>query len=131
MPVDNQDRPIEVVREEVIDQLIVNYGHEALSLEAFDRRLDQALSADDAWGLSSSLGTIHWDGVAWSAVPLPDLSGVGSSFSLDAIMSSPPASVAVAGSDFSSARPQASGIKRASDRAPANSRFVFIVFRVR
>jgi hypothetical protein len=28
MPVENQDRPIDMVREEVIDQLIVNYGHE-------------------------------------------------------------------------------------------------------
>jgi hypothetical protein len=48
MPVKSQDRPIDVLREEVIDQLIVNYGHEELSLEAFERRLDQALASDDA-----------------------------------------------------------------------------------
>jgi hypothetical protein len=52
MPVENQDRPINVLREEVIDQLTVNYGHEKLSLEAFERRLDQALASDDANELS-------------------------------------------------------------------------------
>lgn len=52
MPVENQDRPINVVREEVIDQLIVNYGHEELSLAAFERRLDQALATDDVNELS-------------------------------------------------------------------------------
>jgi len=48
MPVQIQDRPIEVLREEVIDQLIVNYAQEVLSLEAFERRLDQALACSDA-----------------------------------------------------------------------------------
>jgi hypothetical protein len=48
MTVENQDRPIDVLREEVIDQLIVNYSHEELSLEAFERRLDQALASNDA-----------------------------------------------------------------------------------
>ena len=48
MTVENQDRPIDVLREEVIDQLIVNYSHEKLSLEAFERRLDQALASNDA-----------------------------------------------------------------------------------
>jgi hypothetical protein len=57
MTVENQDRPIDVVREEVIDQLIVNYGHEKLSLEAFERRLDQALASDDA----STLGELVAD----------------------------------------------------------------------
>ncbi len=47
MPVVVQDRPIESLREEVIDQLIMNYGHEELSLEAFERRLDEALASDD------------------------------------------------------------------------------------
>ena len=47
MTVASQDRPIDVVREEVIDQLIVNYSHEELSLEAFERRLDQALVSND------------------------------------------------------------------------------------
>ncbi len=48
MTVENQDRPIDVLREEVIDQLIVNYSHEELSLDAFERRLDQALTSNDA-----------------------------------------------------------------------------------
>ena len=45
MPVATHDRPINAVREEAIDQLIVNYGHGKLSLEAFERRLDRALDA--------------------------------------------------------------------------------------
>lgn len=45
MPVAPQDRPLNSVREETIDRLIVNYGHGKLSLEAFERRLDQALDA--------------------------------------------------------------------------------------
>ena len=47
MPVNNHDRPIDTVREEVIDQLIVNYGHEELSLAAFERRLDAALATNN------------------------------------------------------------------------------------
>jgi hypothetical protein len=43
MPVVPQDRPINALREETIDQLIVNYGHGQLSLAAFERRLDEAL----------------------------------------------------------------------------------------
>ncbi len=38
-----EDRPIETVRSEVIDQLIMNYSHAELSYEAFERRLDQAM----------------------------------------------------------------------------------------
>jgi hypothetical protein len=45
MPVTPQDRPINSLREETVDQLIMNYGHGKLSLEAFERRLDQALDA--------------------------------------------------------------------------------------
>ena len=48
MPVVPQDRPVASVREETIDRLIVNYGHGKLSLEAFERRLDQALEAKTA-----------------------------------------------------------------------------------
>jgi DUF1707 SHOCT-like domain len=48
MPVPPQDRPLASVREEAIDRLIVNYGHGKLSLEAFERRLDQALDAKSA-----------------------------------------------------------------------------------
>jgi hypothetical protein len=45
MPVAVEDRPIGAVREETIDQLVANYGHGRLSLDAFERRLDQALEA--------------------------------------------------------------------------------------
>jgi hypothetical protein len=43
MPVTPQDRPLDVLREETVDQLIMNYGHGKLSREAFERRLDEAL----------------------------------------------------------------------------------------
>jgi hypothetical protein len=46
MPVAPLDKPIAKLREQTIDQLILNYSHGELSLEAFERRLDQAL---DAW----------------------------------------------------------------------------------
>ena len=45
MPVNPQDQPIEQLREQTVDQLIMNYGHGRLSREAFERRLDQALDA--------------------------------------------------------------------------------------
>jgi hypothetical protein len=45
MPVATEDRPIEAVRRETIDQLILNYGHGKLSLTAFERRLDTAMEA--------------------------------------------------------------------------------------
>ena len=47
MAVNIEDRPIEKVREEVIDQLTMNYSHGEISLEAFERRLDQAMETDD------------------------------------------------------------------------------------
>jgi len=40
-----EDRPIETVREEVIDTLIYNYSHGVISSEAFERRLDQAMAS--------------------------------------------------------------------------------------
>ncbi|MGB1261554.1 MAG: DUF1707 SHOCT-like domain-containing protein [Cognaticolwellia sp.] len=46
MPVILQDRPIEQVREETIDQLIVNYSHGVISADAFERRLDQAMASE-------------------------------------------------------------------------------------
>ncbi|GLX80058.1 hypothetical protein tinsulaeT_33980 [Thalassotalea insulae] len=46
MPVVVEDRPIESVREEVIDQLIMNYSHGKLSFEAFERRLDIAMASN-------------------------------------------------------------------------------------
>jgi hypothetical protein len=45
MPVKLHDRPIDSLREETVDQLIMNYGHGKLSREAFERRLDEALDA--------------------------------------------------------------------------------------
>jgi DUF1707 SHOCT-like domain len=45
MPVAPQDRPLDSLREEAVDQLIMNYGHGKLSREAFERRLDSALDA--------------------------------------------------------------------------------------
>jgi len=43
MAITPQDRPIDALREETVDQLIMNYGHGKLSREAFERRLDEAL----------------------------------------------------------------------------------------
>jgi hypothetical protein len=43
MTVTIEDRPLETVREEVIDQLIMNYSHGELSYAAFEQRLDKAM----------------------------------------------------------------------------------------
>ncbi len=40
-----EDRPFDQVREEAIDQLIMNYSHGVISAEAFERRLDIASDA--------------------------------------------------------------------------------------
>src|SRR4029079_6383768 len=48
MPVPPQHRPLNAVHEYTITRLIVNYGHGKLSLEAFERRLDEALDAKSA-----------------------------------------------------------------------------------
>ncbi|MBD1389159.1 DUF1707 domain-containing protein [Neiella sp. HB171785] len=45
MPVKPEDKPIEKLRQETIDQLIMNYGHGEISIDAFERRLDQAAAA--------------------------------------------------------------------------------------
>ncbi len=52
MPVTPEDRPLDALREDTIDQLVMNYGHGHLSLEAFQRRLDQAYDAGDHAGLA-------------------------------------------------------------------------------
>jgi len=57
MTVKFEDRPIEQVREEVIDQLIYNYSHAIISVEAFERRLDDAMDASD----NSTLGSLVSD----------------------------------------------------------------------
>ncbi len=46
MPVKLEDRPIEQVREEAVDKLIVNYSHAVISAEAFERRLDEAMASN-------------------------------------------------------------------------------------
>lgn len=58
MPVTPEDRPLDVLREDTIDRLVMNYGHGQLSLEAFQRRLDEAFDATDhaqLTGLTSDL----------------------------------------------------------------------------
>lgn len=40
-----EDRPLDQLRQEVIDQLIMNYSHGIISVEAFERRLDIASDA--------------------------------------------------------------------------------------
>jgi len=47
MAVKTQDRPIKKIREEVIDQLVMNYGHQEITLEAFEKRLDTAMETED------------------------------------------------------------------------------------
>ncbi|MDN7125182.1 LiaF domain-containing protein [Pseudidiomarina terrestris] len=46
MPVKLEDRPLEQVREETVDKLIVNYSRAIISAEAFERRLDEAMAMD-------------------------------------------------------------------------------------
>jgi hypothetical protein len=61
MPVTPHDRPIDALREDTIDQLIMNYGHGKLSREAFERRLDEALdtkSHDKLLGLTVDLDLV-------------------------------------------------------------------------
>lgn len=45
MPVTPADKPLDTLRDETVDQLIMNYGHGKLSLDAFQRRLDDAFDA--------------------------------------------------------------------------------------
>lgn len=52
MSVATKDRPLESVREEVIDQLIMNYSHGEISLEAFEKRLDIAMESGDVVAIS-------------------------------------------------------------------------------
>lgn len=47
MPVTPTDKPLDTLRDDTVDQLIMNYGHGELSLDAFQRRLDQAFDARD------------------------------------------------------------------------------------
>ena len=47
MSVKIEDRPIKGIREEVIDQLGMNYAHKEITLEAFEKRLDLAMDTED------------------------------------------------------------------------------------
>ncbi len=47
MPVNIADRPLKKIREEVIDQLVMNYGHNEITLKAFEERLDIAMETED------------------------------------------------------------------------------------
>ena len=47
MPVTPKDKPIQTLRKDTVDALVMNYGHGQLSLEAFEQRLDEALAATD------------------------------------------------------------------------------------
>lgn len=46
MSVKLEDRPIEQVREECIDKLIINYSHGVISSDAFERRLDELMTSE-------------------------------------------------------------------------------------
>jgi len=47
MPIKTQDRPLKNIRAEVIDQLVMNYAHQEITLEAFETRLDLAMDTED------------------------------------------------------------------------------------
>lgn len=47
MPVKIEDRPVKNIRQEVIDQLVMNYAHQEITLEAFEKRLDLAIDTED------------------------------------------------------------------------------------
>jgi hypothetical protein len=59
MPVIPEDRPLDVLRDDTVDQLIMNYGHGHLSLEAFQRRLDQAFDATSHEQLTALTGDLQ------------------------------------------------------------------------
>jgi hypothetical protein len=45
MAVASEDKPLDTLRDETVDRLIMNYAHGNLSRDAFERRLDAALDA--------------------------------------------------------------------------------------
>ena len=59
MAVALEDRPREQVKEEVIDQLIINYSHGVISEQAFERRLDQAMQANSNERLMSLVADLE------------------------------------------------------------------------
>ena len=61
MSVKLEDRPIEQVREEVIDKLIVNYSHGVISSDAFERRLDDAMKSESNEALVALIADLTMD----------------------------------------------------------------------
>jgi hypothetical protein len=48
MAIPDNDKPLDALREQTIDRLVMNFGHGRLSMDAFQRRLDTAFEATDA-----------------------------------------------------------------------------------
>lgn len=59
MTVQTQDKPLEIFRQEVIDQLILNYAHQTISRTAFERRLDEAHEATGHDSLTSLIADLE------------------------------------------------------------------------
>jgi len=53
MTIATEDKPLQTLRQEVIDQLVLNYAHEQLSRAAFEPRLDDAYDAESQTALSA------------------------------------------------------------------------------
>jgi len=51
MPVKTDNRPFKNIREEVINQLVMNYGYEEITLEAFESHLDTAMATENRGNL--------------------------------------------------------------------------------
>ena len=74
MPVLSADRPLATLREETIEKLVANYGRGELSLEAFERRLDDALATESAEALVALTADLPTTADAGSARPRQDAS---------------------------------------------------------
>ncbi|MBO1255809.1 DUF1707 and DUF2154 domain-containing protein [Alteromonas sp. 5E99-2] len=58
MQINASDRPIEIVKEEVIEVLIYNYSHGNINEEAFERRLDVVVDSNDAEKIVSQVADL-------------------------------------------------------------------------
>ncbi len=58
MPVASCDKPIELLRKETIDLITFNYSHGEISMESFERRLDQALDSKTHEELTALTGDL-------------------------------------------------------------------------
>jgi hypothetical protein len=59
MPVKLEDRPIETVKEEVIDILVHNFSHGYISNEAFERRLDAVIEASSHQAMMDQIADLE------------------------------------------------------------------------